>query len=321
MERLDLSDYDLVISSEAGPAKGVIVRPDALHLCYCHTPMRYLWDQFHQYYAQAGPASRLGMTLLSGGMRTWDVTSAARVDHFIANSTAVSARIKKYWRRDSDIVFPPVDTSRFKPRAKREDFYLYVGEFVPYKRADIAVEACNKLGKRLVVIGSGSGMKALKKRAGPTVEFLGRVPIEVLADYYSHCKALLFPPEEDFGITPVEAMASGAPVIAFNRGGARDYLRPGENGIFFEEQSADAMAAAIETFEKRQSDFNPLVVSRTARKFDRSLFLSRMQSAILTQMDQDKAFAANGAALRRKWKIGNGKGHFTGAEASGLVPA
>ena len=293
LEQLDLSEYDLVISSEAGPAKGVITRPDSLHSCYCHSPMRYIWDQYGQYFRQAGWMSRLGMLAFGQSLRSWDVTSAARVDHFIANSNAVAMRIQKFWRRKAEVIPPPVDTARYKPNGDRGEFYLYVGEFVPYKRADLAIEACTKLGRRLIVIGDGNGVAGLKKIAGPTIEFLGRVPNQVLADHYANCKALLFPAEEDFGIVPVEALASGAPVIAFHRGGAKDYVSPGENGVFFDEQTIPSLVNAMMRFEAVADGFDPYAISRGASYFDTPQFIRRMQNAILEQMSL--------RADQRKW--------------------
>lgn len=280
LERLDLTDYDLVISSEAGPAKGVIVRPDATHICYCHSPMRYLWDQFHQYYGKAGLASRVGMSLLGGRLRRWDVTSAARVDHFVANSRAVAARIKKYWRREARVIAPPVNTPMFLANSDREDYYLHVGEFVPYKRVDLAIEACNQIGRRLVIIGDGPEQKNLKAIAGPTIEFRGRVSDKELAESYAKCKALLFPAEEDFGIVPVEAMSTGAPVIAFNRGGARDYVIPNVTGTFVDKQSPRSFAESMIRFERQSELFNSQKISQFARRFDERQFRAQLKTFI-----------------------------------------
>ncbi|MEL6830667.1 MAG: glycosyltransferase, partial [Pseudomonadota bacterium] len=303
LEGLDLTDYDLVISSESGPAKGVIVRPDALHICYCHSPMRYLWDQYHQYYAGAGFFSKAGMVAMSGRLRQWDFASAARVDHFIANSEAVAMRISKYWRRTAEVIPPPVDTKKFKARGDRDDFYLHVGEFVPYKRADIAIKACSMLDKRLIVIGDGPGIKSLKAQAGPTVEFLGKVPDEVLADHYAKCRALLFPAEEDFGIVPVEAMSAGAPVIAFYRGGAQDYVVPEVTGQFFEKQTVQGMIEAIVRFEMKKPGFNHQEIARHARKFDRSIFEQRIKQMIVSKIGADDDRHGFSSQLQKDWNI------------------
>ncbi len=300
LEALDLSAYDLVISSESGPAKGVITRPDALHLCYCHSPMRYLWDQYHAYRRTAGFAARLAMPILFPPLRQWDVTSAARVDHFIANSTSVAERIRKYWRREADVIAPPVSVARFGPK-RREDFYLYVGELAPYKRADLAIEACTRMHRKLVVIGDGSEAKALQRRAGPSVTFLGRASDEVVADHYARCRAFLFPAEEDFGIVAVEAMASGRPVIAFGRGGARDSVIDGETGLFFQEQSVDAMAAAITRFEARENAFDDERIQAHARQFSREAFKRAMARKIIALLGDDPARAREASALIAKY--------------------
>lgn len=275
LEQMDLSEYDIVISSESGPAKGVIVRPDAVHISYTHSPMRYIWDQYHVYSRNAGFLKRVMMFLLGNGLRQWDVTSAARVDCFVANSQTVANRISKYWRRDSQVIFPPVDTERFSAEQKRQDFYLYVGEFVRYKRADLAVEACTKLGRRLIVVGGGEEEKHLRKIAGPTIEFVGKVPDSILTEYYEKCKALVFPAEEDFGIVPVEAMAAGASVIAYGRGGASETVVNGETGVFFAEQSVESLTEAIEHFEANQADYSAKQNFDRAQKFKKSIFKRR----------------------------------------------
>lgn len=280
LEALDLSEYDLVISSEAGPAKGVIVRPDAMHICYCHSPMRYIWDQYHNYYRNAGLMERTMMPLMMPGLRQWDITAAARVDHFVANSNIVADRIQKYWRRDSDVVAPPVDVDRFKPAKTRDDFYLYVGQLVPYKRAELAVAACTALNRNLVVIGEGSEMARIKKMAGPTVEFIGKAGDSILEEFYAHCRALIFPTEEDFGIVPVEAMASGAPVIAYGRGGARDTVIDGETGIFFSEQTLASTIEGIVRFEMMEDQFDSTRIANHAQNFRREVFKKEMMRIV-----------------------------------------
>ncbi|MEX5729698.1 glycosyltransferase involved in cell wall biosynthesis [Rhodovulum iodosum] len=276
LEEIDLTGFDLVISSEAGPAKGVIAPPDAPHLCYCHSPMRYLWDQYHVYRDGAGALTRALMPYLAHELRQWDVTSAARVDAFAANSGHVAARIRKYWRREAEVVHPPVAVADFAPVAAGEvgDFYLWAGELAPYKRPDLAVEAFTRMGKPLVVIGGpDKTRKALAAQAGDNVRFLGQVPFPTLKDHMARCKALIFPGEEDFGIVPVEVMASGRPVIAYGRGGALDTVRDGETGLLFREQSVEGLTDAVARFEAAGLDRlppEPLVAH--AARFDEGAF-------------------------------------------------
>ncbi len=276
LEQIDLTGYDLVISSESGPAKGVIAPPEAPHLCYCHSPMRYLWDQYHTYRDGAGRLTRMLMPHIAHSLRQWDVTSAARVDRFVANSGHVAARINKYWRRDAGIVYPPVAVADFAPAAPEDlgDFYLWAGELAPYKRPDLAVEACRRLGKKLVVIGGPDKTRqVLAANAGDTVTFLGHVPFAVLKQHMARCKALIFPGEEDFGIIPVEVMASGRPVIAYGRGGALDSVIDGETGLLFRDQSIDGLTAAIQRFESEGLDrLDPKALVQHAAGFDEGNF-------------------------------------------------
>lgn len=278
LEELDLQKYDLVVSSESGPAKGVIPRPDALHICYCHSPMRYLWDQYHFYKSRAGPLTRMIMPPLMHRMRQWDVTSAARVDQFVANSRHVAARIEKYYRRDSIVVHPPVDVETFAPQALEPpgDFYLLAGQLVAYKRPDLAIEAFSRTGIPLVVIGEGEERRALQKQAAGNIKFLGSVPVETLKEYLARCRGLIFPGEEDFGIVPVEAMASGRPVIAYGRGGALETVKDGETGLLFHDQTAEALIDAIERFEQVMDMFNSEAIISHARQFDRATFKLKM---------------------------------------------
>ncbi len=280
LEQFDLRGYDLVISSESGPAKGVIVAPDATHICYCHSPMRYLWDMYHDYLDQVGPVTRLLMRPLLHRMRMWDVTSAARVDHFIANSAWVAARIRKYWRREAEVIPPPVETRDFAPSAERGDFYLCVGQLVGYKRVDLAVEAFRRLDRRLVVIGEGEQSRRLRETASPNVEFLGWQSFASIRDHYARCRALIFPGVEDFGIVPVEAMASGRPVIAYRKGGALESVREDVTGLFFDAQTPEALAAAVRRFEEREASFDAERIVAHARGFDREVFKQRIADAV-----------------------------------------
>lgn len=251
LEALDLTDYDLIISTEAGPAKGIIAAPGAVHICYVHSPLRYIWDKYHTYRQRAGFLTRHLMLPLSHHLRIWDVTSAARVDWFMANSHFVAQRIEKYYRRNADIVFPPVAVDQFEPvpDADLGDYYLLAGELVSYKRPDVAIEAFNRGSRKLIVIGDGAERKALERRAKGNIRFLGRVPFDQLRHHMARCRALVFPGEEDFGIVPVEVQASGRPVIAYAKGGALETVVDGETGILFDDCSAEGLVAALDRFE------------------------------------------------------------------------
>ena len=287
LESFDLTDYDLVISSEAGPAKGIVTRPDAMHICYCHSPMRYIWDLYPQYYANASFITRFFMAITSPSLRAWDVTTSARVDHFIANSQYVAKRIHKFYRRDAAVINPPVDISRFAIAAQTEDFYLCCGQITPYKKIEIAVDAFTRMGKRLVIIGAGA-TQALKRRAGPTIEFLGAADDALLSNHLSRCRALVFPGVEDFGIVPLEALASGRPVIAFARGGALETVIDGQTGILFHEQSADALVAAVAKMEAEHQSFDPLKLRAFASGFQRATFVEKLRSFLASKLSQAK---------------------------------
>ncbi len=282
-EQLDLTAYDLVISSEAGPAKGVITRPDALHLCYCHSPMRYVWDMYHEYRASAGPVVRALFPLVAHYLRLWDRASADRVDHFVANAHFVAKRIHKFYRRGSTVIHPPVQADAFDPNQPREDFYLVLGQLVPYKRADLAVQAFTQLGLPLVVIGEGEQRDQLQRLAGPQVRLLGRQPFEVVKDHLQRCKALVFPGLEDFGIVPVEAMAAGAPVVAYGRGGALETVFDGRTGVHFAEQSVHSLVQAVQRIESGLR-FDPQSLHAHAKTFDTARFKAEMAALIEQQL-------------------------------------
>jgi glycosyltransferase involved in cell wall biosynthesis len=285
LEALDLQQYDLVISMESGPAKGIIPNPRALHVCYCHTPMRYLWDQYNEYYASAGIFTKAAMTLLGGWLRMWDVTTASRVDVFVANSANVRRRIQRYYHRDAAVVHPPVDVDRFSIADAPGDFYLHVGQLVRYKRVDLSVDACTRLGRRLVVIGDGDELARLRRRAGPTIEFLGWQSDEVVAKYYRECRALLFPGEEDFGIVPVECQASGRPVIALARGGALETVTAPTSGILFEKQTVEGLTHAILDFERDEQRFDSQRLRQGARVFSKDRFLREMRTTLSAALE------------------------------------
>jgi len=280
LEQLDLRGYDLVISSESGPAKGIIPAPDAAHLCYCHSPMRYIWNMYHEYYESVGGMKQLAMAPLSHYVRTWDAVSAARVDRYVANSNNVRKRIQRYYRRDADVVFPPISVDDFCPAPREElgDYYLMVGELVRYKRPDLAVEAFNKLRLPLVIIGSGEMLTTIKRMAGPKVTVLEAQPFDVLRHHYARCKALIFPGEEDFGIVPVEAMASGRPVLAYRRGGATETVVEGLSGLFFDTQTVDAIADGVERMSRLSIDQDAILAH--ARTFSEETFRLQMSAAI-----------------------------------------
>lgn len=282
LEQIDLRGYDLVISSESGPAKGVIVPSEAVHICYCHSPMRYVWDMYHDYLSSAGFITRLFMPLVMHYLRAWDVTTASRVDKFVANSAYVGGRISKYYHRNAEVIHPPVDADAFAPAPTEEieDFYLMVGQLVSYKRTDLAVEAFNKNGRRLVIIGEGKELEHLRRIAAPNIEILGWRDFDAMRWHYAHCRALLFPGVEDFGIVPLEAMASGRPVIAYRRGGATESVLEGVTGIFFDEQNAQSLTHAVDAFEADMQRFDAQRIVAHARDFDRALFKQRMQVVI-----------------------------------------
>jgi glycosyltransferase involved in cell wall biosynthesis len=279
LEGFDLRGYDLIISSESGPAKGVIAPSTARHICYCHTPMRYLWDLYPAYRLEytSSRVRRALMAPLTNYLRLWDFASAARVDQFVANSENVRRRIWKTYRRESEVVYPPVDVGSFywKPA---EDYYLIVSELVPYKRIDVAVRLFARTGKRLVVAGSGPEYRNLRALSGPNIEFTGRVPDKELRELFARSRALILPGEEDFGMTPVEALASGKPVIALGRGGALESVPTNYvcGGVFYEAPDETALADALERFESLEPRIQASELQLYAQRFSEAEFVKKL---------------------------------------------
>ncbi len=283
VEAFDLSRFDFVISTSHCIAKGARARPGARHVCYCHTPMRYVWTFYDQYFRneRTGFLTRTLMPPIASYLRKWDKRTAHRVDRYLANSRHVAARIRSIYERESEVVHPPVDTIRFRWDAPRDDFLLMVTALVPYKRADLAVRVCTERGLPLVIAGRGPEEEHLRALAGPTVEFRGWVSDDEIADLYARARALVFPGEEDFGIVPLEAMASGCPVIAYARGGALETVVDGRDaptGLFFRDQTPESLAGALDRLET--AVFDPATLRAHAERFDRTVFLARMNEIL-----------------------------------------
>ncbi len=289
LEALDLTDYDLVISCEAGPAKGVITRPDALHITYCHSPMRYIWDQYHQYAAQSGRAARLVMAIFAPILRLWDTTSATRTDGILANSAYVAQRVAKAWGRQAGVAHPPIDPALFKPADEISDEYLWVGQLIPYKLPELALEAFNRTGKKLHIVGTGALLDRLRSLAGPNVRITERLSFDELRRAYATCRGLVFTAEEDFGMVPVEVMASGRPVLALGRGGALETVVDGQTGLFFDDKSVDSLVDGIARFEAWLPTFRPEAALERARDFTPEQFRATVMDFIRSQPKAPKA--------------------------------
>jgi glycosyltransferase involved in cell wall biosynthesis len=276
-ESFDLSGYDVVISNSSAFCKGVVTTPGTLHLCYCLTPMRWVWN-YHQYVERErlGVAARLVLPAAISQLRSWDVATAQNVDRFVAISRTVAARVGKYYRREASVIYPPVNCDAFtQASAAVDDYYLIVSRLIPYKRIDLAIDAFNKLGLRLKIVGSGGRyLPALRARAGKNVEFVGRVSDDELKQLYAGCRALVFPGEEDFGIAPLEANASGRPVVAYAGGGALDTVVDGKTGVLFEQQQPEQLIDAVKRVEASSWDSRDLRAH--ARKFDSQVFREQM---------------------------------------------
>ncbi len=281
LEQIDLRGYNLVISSESGPAKGIISEPGALHVCYCHSPMRYLWDQYFRYLEGCTKITRAAMRLTFHYLRMWDVTSSHRVDKYIANSNYAASRIQQYWRREAEVIYPPVDVNRFRVSSENDGYYLWLGKIVQYKRPDLAVEAFNRNGRKLIMLGDGEQLHSIKRIAKGNISFVGAVDDATVAQYLQRCKALVFTGIEDFGIVPVEAMACGKPVIAFGQGGVTESLIENITGIFFRDATAESLNEVIHRFETVRKPFEPFAIRQQAEKFHETVFMDRMRNAVV----------------------------------------
>lgn len=303
VEKFDLSNYEIVISDSAAFAKGVITRPETLHICYCHTPIRYAWDDSHKYIREFSmpKLAKIFIPFFMNYIRLWDREASFRVDKFICNSNFVAQRIKKYYKQEATVIYPPVDTKEFYlsenksagPEKSRLNvgtngagYFLIVGRSLPYKRFDIAIKAFNVLEMPLKIIGDGPEIKKLNRMANWNIEFLGELNGDKLREYYQNCQALIFPQEEDFGIVALEAMACGKPVIAFRGGGALESVKERETGIFFDEQTIDSLVEAVKNFKPEK--FNPQKIRAHALKFDKEIFKKKIKDFIEKSWEEFK---------------------------------
>lgn len=282
IESLRTEKYDLILSSSHCCAKGVRKRKGAVHICYCYTPMRYIWDMWKEYFDPEESVKNKLIVKFLPYLRRWDVSVNYRVDYFIAISHFVRQRIRNFYKRDADVIYPPVDMSKFKPSAEKEDFYLVMSALVPYKKIDMAVSAFNKSGKNLVVAGTGPEEKKLKAMAKPNVRFLGWLSDGEIRDLYSRARALVFPGTEDFGIVPLEAQACGTPVVAFGKGGALETVIEGKTGTFFYEENADSLLEAVERADK--IEFNISKLRANAERFNRDKFKKEIKEYVQSKL-------------------------------------
>jgi glycosyltransferase involved in cell wall biosynthesis len=294
-ENFDLNEYDVVLSSSSSCAKGIVTNPNTMHVCYCHTPMRYSWEFYYEYANEWGlnPIKKIFLKYFINYIRAWDNVSSDRVDYFIANSENVARRIWKHYRRESVVIHPPVRCKLFNISEVDEDYFLILSRLVPYKKVDLAVKVFNELNLPLVIIGDGPEKEKLEKKAKENIKFLGRQPDSVIKEYYSKCRAFVFPGEEDFGITPLEAQASGRPVIAYAKGGVLETVVKDETGVFFEEQTVESLKDAIKRFQKIKFDKN--VIRKHAEEFDEEIFKYKISNFVNEKHDE---FGKN-----CKWKV------------------
>lgn len=280
VEQFNFSEFDVVISSQSAWMKGIITKPETVHISYCHTPTRFLWIDSQEYLKQQklGPIKRYFVKRILNKLRIWDRVSADRVDYWIANSGLTASRIKKYYKKDAKVIYPPTDTDRFRYSNVKKDYFLLVSRLSPYKMAGLAVDAFNKLGLELIIIGEGSEKEELQKRAKSNIKFLGFQKDEDVLKYYSECRALIFPTfDEDFGLTPIEAMSCGKPVISAGRGGIKESIIEGVTGEFFNKEDPYYLAGAVKLFLSKENSYSPKKIREQALKFSKKIFTEKIK--------------------------------------------
>lgn len=282
IEEMDFSEFDIVLSSNSAFTHGIVTNTDTKHVCYCHSPMRYAWDWKNEYIEEQniGRIKKAAIALLLNKIRMWDQIAADRADEYIANSKTVRNRIMKYYRKNSDIIYPPVDVSRFKPQKKKENFFLIVSTITPYKKIDLAVQLFNKIGKELVIIGEGPQKAYLQSIAGSNISFLGFKSDKETTEYFQNARGFIFPGEEDFGITPVEAMAAGTPVLAYGKGGVTETVIPGVTGEFFTQPTVDSMEQGLARLLVNEKNYVMKTMRDQAEKFCQDRFIKEIKKKI-----------------------------------------
>lgn len=285
IESFDFSDYDLVISSSSAFAHGIKLKPHTRHICYCHSPMRYAWDYTHEYLKGSNFLSRFLGNIVLHKIRLWDLETSSSPTKILANSCHVQKRIQKYWRKCSEVVYPPVDISRFKPTKNHQHYFLIISALTPFKKIDLAIRAFNKDGHRLIIIGQGPDYFRLKTMAKSNIELLGYKPDEVVKEYLENCRALIFPGEEDFGIVPIEAMTAGKPVLAYGKGGCLETIKGGINGELFHEATAENLRNGLHLLINNEKKYDPFTIKKSAEQFSEKVFEKNIQQSIKQVMN------------------------------------